>query len=175
MTTLSPMMRTGGGRVAVGVSLLAVLTLAGCAVSSDTPPGQLFNQPVGQNVNVPFDAMLGDQFMAVRNAVAVVDGDTADTASLVVTLVNQALEADVLESASLEGDPLVLSGGPIEFQPGQSVGIGFDENATATQQPFGVGPGNWVDITLNFTRAGTAELQILVVPDGDEYVPVQSP
>lgn len=164
------MMTTWGNRTVVAAALLSVLGLAGCSAGQSAPTSQDYDPVDGRNINVPADATFDEEYMAVRNAVVVARDDQA---SLVVTMVNQALEADVLESASLEGEPLTLSGGPIEFRPGQSVSLGFDDNATATQQPFGISPGDWVDLTLNFTRAGTAELQVLVVPYGDEYVPVQ--
>jgi hypothetical protein len=164
------MMRTARGAAILTVVTIAALSLAGCQAGQSAATSQDYDPVDGRNVNIPSDAGFDDPYIAVRNAVVV----AADSeASLVVTLVNQSPDAEVLEAASLEGEPLVLSGGPISLAAGKSVSVGFDDFATATQSDFGAAPGDWVDLTMSFTSAGNADLQVLVVAYGNEYEPVR--
>jgi hypothetical protein len=153
----------------VVVTLLAATSLAACQAGREAQTSQDYDPADGRNVNIP-EGATDRPYIAVRNAVVVA---AEDEASLVVTLVNQSDEAEVLESATLDEAEVTLSGGPVELEPNQSVSIGYEDFETATVSGFEAAPGDWVDLTLRFATVGDAELQVLVVPYGDEYVPVQ--
>ena len=154
----------------LAVTLVAAASLAACQAGQSAATSQDYNPVDGRNINVPEDADYDEPYVAVRDAVVVaVDTD----ATLVVTIVNQSPKAEVLESATLDGLPVTLSGGPSDLAPQQSVSIGYDDFDTATVAAVASAPGNWVELTMRFTSAGDANLQVLVVPYGDEYVPVQ--
>jgi len=154
----------------LAVAMVATAGLVGCQAGQSAQTSQEYDPVDGRNVNQPTDAAFDEPYVAIRNAVVVaIESD----ATLVVTLVNQSDETEVLESATIDALPVTLSGGPIEIAPQQSVSVGYGDFETATVTDFKSVPGDWVDLTMRFTSAGDAELQVLVVPYGDEYVPVQ--
>jgi hypothetical protein len=154
----------------LAITMVAVASLAACQAGQSAATSQDYQPVDGRNINVPEDANYDEPYVAVRNAVVVA---YKTDATLVVTIVNQSPEAEVFESATLDGLPVTLSGGPIELAPKQSVSLGYNDFETATVSGFKSVPGDWVDLTMRFTSKGDAKLQVLVVPYGDEYVPVQ--
>jgi len=156
------------GAILVG-SMLAVASLAACQAGQAAQTSQQYNPADGRNFNIPAGST-HQPYLAVRNAVVVA---YQSDASLVVTMVNHTAQAAVLQSATLDGAPLKLSGGPVEIAPRQSVSLGFGDNDIATISNFASAPGDWVDLVLKFTPNGDGAVKVLVVPYGDQYVPVK--
>lgn len=167
-------MSTGSSQRLVGVIILTTsLLLVGCQAGQTAATSQGYNPVDGRNVNVPEGASFDDSYIAVRNALIVVNEDAA---AVVATLVNNSEDADVLESVTIDGLEAMLSGGPIDFAAHQSISLGFAENASATASGFEGEVGQWTDLTLRFTKAGNAEISVLAAAPGASYAtPSTSP
>jgi len=168
LDTLSLMIRTPHKAAVLAVAAAAVVSLSGCQAGQAAQTSQSYNPVDGRNINQPVDAGFGDPYMGVRDAAVVALNDNA---TLVVTLVNNTLEADQLESASLDGTPLDLSE-TILIDSGSSVSMGFGDNPTATTSNLDAKIGDWVELELHFASSGIVHLNLLVLPYGDQYEPV---
>ena len=151
----------------------ALIVLSGCAAGQDAETSQDYDPADGRNVNVPADATFDDDYVAVRNALVVSDGGAA---SITVTLVNNGSDADVLTEAKIGEQTASFVGGPVEIAPGE----GRDRRrvgAIALVQEGDVAPGDFAELTLVFTRAGTTTIDVVVrdeyVPDPDRVTPVR--
>jgi hypothetical protein len=161
------MKRTSHFGALLGV-VLAVASVSGCHAGSNAATSADYDPVDGRNINLPLGATYPDPYVAIRNAVVVSEGGPA---ALVVTLVNNTDDAEVLESASIDGEQVLFPGGPVDLPPGEVVNVGSDAGAIAGLPQIDAAPGDFVDLTLAFTRGGDAELDVLVVVPGDEYVP----
>ncbi len=161
LTLLAPRLRLPAAAAAA-----ALLALTGCATGQSAETSQPYNPSDGRNVNIPEDAGFDDPYMAVRNALVVSDGGAA---SITVSLINNGPETDVLTEAKIGDQTAVFVGGPVEIAPNQKVAIGGGSERVALVQEGGVQPGDWTELTLTFTRAGSTTLDVLVVPSDDEY------
>ena len=170
MATLSAMMRSllvaPRLRLPLAAAACTLLVLSGCAAGQDAETSQPYNPSDGRNVNIPQDAGFDDDYLAVRNALVVSDGGPA---SITVTLVNNGAEADLLTEAKIGDQTAVFVGGPVELAPGQTASIGSGSDRLALVEAGGVEPGNWTELTLSFSRAGTITIDVPVVTSADEY------
>ncbi|MCZ3386671.1 MAG: hypothetical protein LH630_06835 [Actinomycetia bacterium] len=155
-----------GLRLPIVAAVSALLVLSGCAAGQSAQTSQPYNPSDGRNVNIPADAGFDDPYLAVRNALVVSDGGAA---SLTVTLVNNSDEADVLTEATIGDQPATFVGGAVEIGPRQRVAIGGGTERIALVREGGVQPGDWTELTLNFTRAGSTTIDVLVIASDDEY------
>ena len=146
----------------------AVIGLSGCQAGKTAQMTQAYNPVDGRNVNIPADAGYGDTYVGIRNVVVVA---IASDASLVATFVNNTAEPQELSSITLGGTPLEVSE-PVQLEPGDTASLGFGGNPTATTAGLDAQVGDWVDLTMAFSSAGSVELQVLVVPYGDQYAPI---
>lgn len=162
------MKRTTHKAAVMALAAVAVIGLSGCQAGKTAQMTQAYNPVDGRNVNIPADAGFGDTYVGIRNVVVVA---IASDASLVATIVNNTAEQQELQSITLGGAPLDLSQ-PIQVDAGGSASLGFDDNPTATTAELDAQVGDWVDLTMTFSSAGSVELQVLVVPYGDQYEPV---
>lgn len=153
-------------RLSVAAAAAALLALSGCAAGQSAETSQPYNPSDGRNVNIPEDAGFDDPYLAVRNALVVSDGGAA---SITVTLVNNGAETDVLTEARIGEQTAAFVGGPVEIAPGQKVAIGGGSERIALVQEGGVEPGDWIELTLTFTNAGSTTLDVLVISSDDEY------
>ncbi len=161
LTFLTPRLR-----LPTAAAAAALLVLTGCASGQSAQTSQPYNPSDGRNVNIPEDAGFDDPYMAVRNALVVSDGGAA---SITVTLVNNGDETDVLTEARIGEQTAAFVGGPVEIAAGQKVAIGGGSERIALVQEGGVEPGDWTELTLIFTNAGSTTLDVLVISSDDEY------
>ena len=150
----------------VAAVFVVALALTGCQAGSNAQTSQPYNGADGRNVNVPEDATFTDDYIAIRNALVVSNGEAA---SVTVTLVNHSDEAEVLTEARVNGEVASFVGGPFEIPPNGSIAIGGGSEAVALISEAGVEPGQWTELQLTFTNAGTATIQVLVISSDDEY------
>ena len=150
----------------VAAVFVAALTLTGCQAGQSAQTSQQYNGADGRNVNVPEDATFTDDYIAVRNALVV---STGEAASVTVTLVNHSDEAEVLTEARVNGEVASFVGGPFEIAPNSSIAVGGGSEAVALVSDAGVAPGEWTELQLTFTNAGTTTIQVLVISPDDEY------
>lgn len=162
------MIRSVPARAALALALIALFALTGCQAGQKAATAQPYDPVDGRNVNVPDGAEWPDPYLGVRDALVVSDGDNG---ALVMTLVNNSHSDDALESATLDGNNVLMPGGPVAVRVGDAVNIGSDAGAVAGVMGLGVAPGHWADLSLTFANAGQSDFQVLVVPNGDEYVP----
>jgi len=153
-------------RTLIAAVFVAAMTLTGCQAGSTAQTSQPYNGADGRNVNVPEDAAFTDDYIAVRNALVVSGGDAA---SVTVTLVNHSDEAEVLTEVRVNDQVAAFVGGPFEIVPNGSVAIGGGAESVALVTEAGVEPGQWTELQLTFTNAGTTTIQVLVVSPEDEY------
>ena len=171
MATLSAMTRSPHSvasslRLPVALAASALLVLSGCAAGQSAETSQPYNPSDGRNVNIPEDAGFDDPYLAVRNALVVSDGGAA---SITVTLVNNGTDTDLLTEAKIGDQTAVFVGGPVEIAPDQRVAIGGGSERVALVQEGGVEPGDWTELTLIFTNAGSTTLDVPVISSDDEY------
>ena len=152
----------------LALAAASAIGLSGCQAGKTAQITQAYNPVDGRNVNLPEDAGFGDAYVGIRNIVVVA---IASDASLVATFVNNTAEVQELESVTVGGAPLELSA-PIQLDAGDSASLGFGDNPTATTSELEAKVGDWVDLTMGFSNAGTVELGVLVVPYGDQYEPM---
>jgi hypothetical protein len=153
-------------RLPIAAAAAALLTLSGCAAGQSAETSQDYDPADGRNVNIPEGAAFGDEYLAVRNALVVSDGGPA---SVTVTLVNNTEAADVLTEARIGDQTAVFVGGRVELPPGQKVSIGGGSERVALVEAGGVEPGDWTELTLSFSQAGTTTIDVLVINSDDEY------
>jgi hypothetical protein len=153
-------------RLPLAAAASTLLVLSGCAAGQEAETSQSYNPTDGRNVNVPADAAFDDDYIAVRNAIVVSDGGPA---SITVTLINNGAEAELLSEARIGDQTAVFVGGPVELVPGQSVRIGGGSGRIALVEAGGVEPGDWTELTLTFSRAGSVTIDVLVIASDDEY------
>lgn len=153
-------------RLPLAAAASALLILSGCAAGQTAQTSQDYDPADGRNVNIPEEATFGDEYIAVRNALVVSDGGPA---SITVTLVNNTPQADVLTEAKIGEQTAVFVGGPVEVATGQKVSIGGGAERIALVEAGGVEPGDWTELTLSFSQAGTTTIDVLVINSEDEY------
>ena len=151
--------------LAVGL-VAAALALTGCQAGSSAQTSQTYNGGDGRNVNIPADAAFKDDYLAVRNALVVSDGGAA---SVTVTIVNHGDTADVLTEARVGDTVAAFVGGPFEIPPRETLSVGGGSEQVALADNAGVEPGQWADLTLTFTQAGSTTIQVLVQSPDSEY------
>jgi hypothetical protein len=147
-------------------SSLAALALAGCGAGSSAQTSQPYNPGDGRNVNIPADASFQEPYLAVRNALVVSNGGAA---SVTVTVVNHSDDTDVLSEIKVNDKVASFVGGPFEIPPNEKISVGGGSDATALVSDAGVEPGQWTELTLTFTNAGSTVIDVVVVDSADEY------
>jgi hypothetical protein len=165
----TPTRRLARSRTLVVAGLLSSLTafvLTGCSAGSGAQTSQPYNPSDGRNVNIPADATFQDDYLAVRNALVVSNGGAA---SVTVTVVNHGSDTDVLSEIKVNDQVASFVGGPFEIPPTQKISVGGGSDATALVSDAGVEPGQWTELSLTFTNAGTTVIDVLVVASDDEY------
>ncbi|MFL6182211.1 MAG: hypothetical protein ACJ73J_07850 [Actinomycetes bacterium] len=147
-------------------SSLAALVLSGCGAGSSAQTSQPYNPGDGRNVNIPADATFKEPYLAVRNALVVSNGSAA---SVTVSVVNHSDETDVLSEIKVNDKVAAFVGGPFEIPPKGQISVGGGSDATALVSDAGVEPGQWTELTLTFTNAGSTVVDVVVVASDDEY------
>jgi hypothetical protein len=153
-------------RLPLAAAAGALLFLSSCSAGQNAETSQDYNPSDGRNINIPADAGFDDDYLAVRNALIVSDGGPA---SITVTLINNGTEADLLTEAKIGDQTAVFVGGPVELAPGEPVSIGGGSERIALVEAGGVEPGDWTELTLSFSRAGSTTIEVLVINSSDEY------
>ena len=111
-----------------------------------------------------------------ENLTIVAGPEGSASATLITVIVNGDPEADTLLGATIDGVPAYVTGDVVELLPGQSIGFGFDSDKWINSYQFDAAMSTYVPVTLQFERAGIAEVDVLVVPaegfyEGIEPVP----
>jgi len=147
-------------RARLAVATVVVLgTLVGCGAGFDAQTS-LVEGPEGTQADV--GAIL------IRNALLVATGDDHSTAALVVGLVNKGPEADALAAVKV-GDGATttestLPANGLELPPGELVSIGsqIGPAVMVRTEPGVLAPGEFVELTLAFRRAGSVKILVPV-------------
>jgi hypothetical protein len=150
----------------IAAVFVAAMALTGCQSGSGAQTSQPYNGADGRNVNIPEGATFTDDYIAVRNALVVSSGEAA---AVTVTLVNHSDEAEVLTEVRVNGQVASFVGGPFEIPPNDSISVGGGSGSVALVNEAGVAPGQWTELQLTFTNAGTTAIQVLVISPDDEY------
>ena len=150
----------------IAALFVAAVTLTGCQAGQGAETSQPYNGADGRNVNIPEDAAFTDDYIAVRNALVVSNGEAA---AVTTTLVNHSDESDVLTEVRVNDQVASFVGGPFEIPPNESLSIGGGSGTVALVSEAGVAPGQWTELQLTFTNAGTTTIQVLVISPDDEY------
>jgi hypothetical protein len=153
-------------RTLLAVAFAAALALTGCQAGQSAETSQDYDPADGRNINIPEDAAFDEDYLAVRNALVVSNGAAA---SVTVTVVNHSDTADVLTEVRVNDQVASFVGGPFEIPPNDSISVGGGSEAVALVSEAGVAPGDWTELQLTFTNAGTATIQTLVISPDDEY------
>ena len=148
--------------------LVAVLPLAGCASNFSSPVLQDYNPTVGVNVRE------GDVW--ALNMLVVLPESGPGT--LVGSLLNKTPGADTLVGASVQAEP---DEAPVESAmvrpdvalPAERL-VSLSDTPTVAVEGE-VEPGRFVDVTLEFERAGPVQVQVPVLAPEGPYADVPLP
>lgn len=142
--------------VAVGA-----LALTGCFSGPRATTSVQATQPTGNGAQ----AQVGQ--MRIENATVVTGAP--GTATLLTRIVNQGTESDVLLGVQIEGVPAYITGGSVEMLPGASVSFGYNSDLWINDYSFDAEPSSFVEVAVQFEKAGIATLQALTVPPAGFY------
>lgn len=166
------MVRTRRSVTALATSglLASTLVLTGCYNGT----GAITNLQSGQLTGNGVQAQVGN--IRAENLTIVAGPEGSASATLITVIVNGDPEADTLLGATIDGVPAYVTGDVIKLLPGQSIGFGFDSDKWINSYQFDAAMSTYVPVTLQFERAGIAEVDVLVVPaegfyEGIEPVP----
>ena len=165
-------MRTRRSATALLISglLASTLVLTGCYNGM----GAITNLQSGQLTGNGVQAQVGN--VRAENLTIVAGPEGSASATLITVIVNGDPEADTLLGVTIDGVPAYITGDVIEFLPGQSISFGFESDRWINSYQFDADMSTYVPVTLQFERAGIAEVDVLVVPaegfyEGIEPVP----
>jgi hypothetical protein len=154
--------------IAAVTVLVAAPVLSSCGTSFGAPTDQVYNPSRG------VDDRAGE--VDVLNALVVTGSDGSGT--LVATLVdNDQVNADALKGVVGAGQDAALTGkvaGDATIPAGGLLNLATQGDVTLRGKR--IVPGNFVQITLSFDRAGSATLDVPVVSSSDpDYADVKVP
>jgi len=161
-------------RLAVAaIAIAAVPALAGCWQGK----GASTTMQASMNSGNGTQATVGD--MRIENA-TVVRGDDG-TASLIMSVFNQGMEADTLTSVTVNG--IVATIAPTPIAPGTFEAFGYGVEGqpptkVALVTGLDVASSSYVPVTLVFQTAGQLDISVLTVPPVGYYeglLPVAAP
>lgn len=151
---------------ALAVCLLAVLPAAGCYQGS----GNTVNdQPATGNGT---DFAVGEDLL-VQDTTLVADLE-GGRASLIMTIVNEGELDEALSSVVVTDAAGATASGPITVGSGAAVKVGGDSPNQIVVTGLTVPAGSYAEVTLGFSKAGSATQSIAVVPATsyyEEYAP----
>lgn len=155
--------------LAVGLAASS-LTLAGCFNGQGATTNMQSTQLSGNGVQ----AQVGN--IRAENLTLVLGPEGSNSATLATRIVNGDPEPDTLLGAQIDGIPAYITGAYVDLLPGESVGFGFESDRWINAYDFEAAESTYVNVALQFERAGIAEVEVLVVPplgyyEGIEPVP----
>lgn len=111
-----------------------------------------------------------------ENLTLVLGPEGSASATLATRIINGDPEPDTLLGVLIDGIPAYITDDVVELLPGESVGFGFESDRWINSYDFTAAPSTYVDVALQFERAGITEVEVLVVPplgyyEGIEPVP----
>jgi hypothetical protein len=134
-----------------------------------------FNQPTDRVYTPGVGVNERDGEVDVLNALVV--SGAPGSGSLVATLSNNDLdEGDALVQVAGSGEDSALRvdlGGPLEVRPGASLSV--SDEAEVSVEGEAIEAGAFVELTFTFQNAGTATLQVPVVPRRGPYADIPVP
>ena len=139
------------------------LTLTGCFNGPNASTNMQSVQLTGNGVQV----QAGD--IRAENLTLVAGPDGSASATLIMRVTNQDLEADNLLAALIDGVPAFITGDVVELLPNQSVGFGYESDRWINSYEFDAPPSTYVPVALQFERSGIVEANVLVVPPTGYY------
>ena len=138
--------------------LASTLVLTGCYNGT----GAITNLQSGQLTGNGVQAQAGN--VRAENLTIVAGPEGSASATLITRIVNGDPELDTLLSVTIDGVPAYITGEVIELLPGESIGFGFEADRWINSYQFDAEMSTYVPVTLQFERAGIAEVDVLVVP-----------
>lgn len=155
--------------LATGLAL-STLGLTGCFNGPAATTSVQSAQLTGNGVQ----AQAGD--IRAENLTLVLGPEGSSSATLATRIVNGGPESDALLSVLIDGVPAYITGDVVEFLPGQSIGFGFESDMWINAYQFAGQESTYVDVALQFEKAGITEAEVLIVPplgyyEGIEPVP----
>lgn len=139
------------------------LTLTGCFNGPNASTNMQSVQLTGNGVQV----QAGD--IRAENLTLVAGPDGSASATLIMRVTNQDLEADNLLAALVDGVPAFITGDVVELLPNQSVGFGYESDRWINSYEFDASTSTYVPVALQFERSGIVEANVLVVPPTGYY------
>jgi hypothetical protein len=133
-----------------------------------------FNQPTDRVYTPGVGVNERDGEVDVLNALVVTGAP--GSGSLVATLSNNLDESDALVRVAGSGEDSALRvdlGGPLEVRPGGSLSV--SDEAEVPVEGEAIKAGAFVELTFTFENAGTAKLQVPVVPRRGPYADIPVP
>lgn len=150
----------------------AVFSLSACF----NGPGATTTMQATMNSGNGVQATQGD--IRIENATVVLNAEEPGTATLLVRLINNGLEADRLTYATIDGkqtsflaadDAMDVASG-FELTPGSSVGFAYDSDLyISVLEGFDAEVSTYVPVELGFATAGLAKMSVLTVPATGYY------
>ena len=147
--------------------LASTLALSGCYNGM----GAITNLQSGQLTGNGVQAQVGN--MRAENLTIVAGPEGSASATLITRIVNGDPEADTLLGVTIDGVPAYVTGDVIELLPGQSIGFGFEAETWINSYEFDAEMSTYVPVTLQFERAGIAQVDVLVVPAEGFYAGIE--
>lgn len=135
-----------------------MLALTGCYNGM----GAITNLQSGQLTGNGVQAEVGN--VRAENLTIVAGPEGSASATLITRIVNGDPETDTLLGVTIDGVPAYVTGDVIELLPGESIGFGFESDTWINSYQFEAEMSTYVPVTLQFERAGIAEVDVLVVP-----------
>lgn len=147
------------------VSLAFVMLTTGCYQGSASTVDK--QGPTGNGT----DFVVGEGLL-VQDATLVADG--SGSASLLLTIVNNGVQADALASVTTQPATKSTQSGAIVVKPREAVRVGSGSGYSAgteqiTLEHLTVPAGSYATVTFTFHAAGSSTQQVLVVPAASYY------
>jgi copper(I)-binding protein len=170
--------RTVARRTLIGALALLLPAIAGCEAGYNAPTLEFHPANAGTNVTIN-GIQISDAF--VLGAPAGVPVPSGSSASMFMSLYNSGAGDDHLTNASAPGSAssVQLSGGTVSV-PGQTLVnlSGPEPSVVLSNLTRPLAGGDFVAVTLDFSRAGTVTIEVPVEADSDyfsTYSPPPSP
>jgi copper(I)-binding protein len=161
--------RTVARRTLIGALALLLPAIAGCEAGYNAPTLEFHPANAGTNVTIN-GIEISDAF--VLGAPAGLPVPSGSNAGMFMSLYNTGAGDDHLTSASAPGSAssVQLSGGTVSV-PGQALVdlSGPEPSVVLSNLTRPLGGGDFVAVTLDFSRAGTVTIEVPVEADSDYY------
>ncbi len=140
---------------------LLVLGVTGCYNGQQATTTVQAANPTGNGQDANLGGIVVDNVTVVRGP--------GTTATLLMRATNQGVEMDALVGATINGETAEIVGTVVELMPGDSFSFGWESDYYVNAEVLDAPISSYVPVTLQFANAGTASLNVLIVPPVGMY------